>query len=79
LEPHELSLLRDACRAHDLADSLWPRALSDAEAATAWRLAIEEKRRLIVALRLPEETPEGQRRPQARPARGPYLVKDAGL
>jgi hypothetical protein len=82
LGPHEMSLLRDACRAHDLCDGLWRQAVTgDDDAATAWRLMGEQKRRLLLALRLPEEP--GGTRPQSRPARGPYgppqLVKDVGV
>jgi hypothetical protein len=71
LGPHEMNLLRDAARANDLCDRLWRKAArGDDDAATAWRLMGEQKRRLLLALRLPEEP--GGTRPQSRPARGPY-------
>jgi hypothetical protein len=82
LGPHELSILRDACRINDIQDGFWRKILAgDEDAVTEWRLLAEQKRRMLVALRLPEEP--GGTRPQTRPARGPYghphLVKDVGV
>jgi hypothetical protein len=82
LGAHERSILRDACRINDIQDALWRKILAgDEDAVTEWRLLAEQKRRMLVALRLPEEP--GGTRPQSRPARGPYgaphLVKDVGV
>jgi hypothetical protein len=83
MEPHELTMLRDACRAEDLASSLWPRALAgESTAMRQWRQAVELKRTLLVACRFPVEDVPGARRPQRRPPRGSHglaSVDDIGV
>jgi hypothetical protein len=72
LEPHELELLRRACRAADVleeierAGTLLPGSVEFRE----WRLTCITEARLLAGLRLPSEPGE---RPQRRQLRGVHM------
>jgi hypothetical protein len=80
LGPHELELFKHGCRLADRAAELSPRILDDDDAAKEHRLTVEQLRKVIVALRLPEEeAAAGTKRPQRRGARGPYSLESVGV
>jgi hypothetical protein len=78
-EEQELEIIRHQCHLADHAQTLLARIDQDWRAAREYRLTVELIRALKAALRIPEETTDGHKRPQRRPDRGPYSVTDVGV